>query len=163
MDQHDNPSNHRSKSDNSNDSGGGETKEVTKNEKDTENESDREEVHSDSSNSDDGSADSPKSTVLNAEATAYIAMCDSGCTGITATGVDVRETIYHKGRRVVAVDPDVIPLGSRLILNMPNGNSIKAIAADTGGAIDGNRIDILMPTEGKALNFGRRTVEVTVQ
>ncbi|WP_288189964.1 3D domain-containing protein [uncultured Veillonella sp.] len=37
-----------------------------------------------------------------------------------------------------------------------------AIAADTGGAIVGNRIDLLMEDYGEAMNFGRRSVEVYI-
>src|SRR5690606_1324618 len=44
------------------------------------------------------------------EATFYTAFCPTGCTGITATGIDVRNTIYYEGKRIIAVDPKVIPL-----------------------------------------------------
>lgn len=59
---------------------------------------------------------------------------------------------------VVAVDPNVIPLGSRLYIP---GYGM-AIAADTGGAIRGNRIDLLMDSYDAAMNFGRQSVEVYV-
>lgn len=95
------------------------------------------------------------------EATAYIALCDSGCTGITATGVDVRNSIYHKGYRVIAVDPRVISLGSLVRVNTGDESFI-AIASDTGGAIKGNKIDILVESEKEAWNFGRRAVSITV-
>src|SRR5690554_3211015 len=75
-----------------------------------------EEVEAESSGK--GSGTVPKSTSERAqeaadwvtfEATAYVALCDSGCTGITATGYDVRNTIYSpKGHRVIAVDPSVV-------------------------------------------------------
>lgn len=89
-------------------------------------------------------------------------MCSSGCTGITATGVDVRGTIYHEERRVVAVDPNVIPLGTHLTITFSNGNTVKAIAEDTGGAIKGNRIDILMSGIDEARSFGRQNVKVQI-
>ncbi|MFQ3543517.1 3D domain-containing protein [Halobacillus rhizosphaerae] len=79
---------------------------------------------------------------LNVFATHYIALCDSGCSGITATGVDVRNTMYYNGMRIIAVDPSVIPLYSLVKVQTPNG-TFNAIALDTGGAIIGNHIDIL--------------------
>jgi 3D (Asp-Asp-Asp) domain-containing protein len=96
------------------------------------------------------------------ELTAYIAMCSSGCTGITATGIDVRNTLYHDGKRVVATDPDVVPLGSVLRITFANGREIEAIAADTGGAIDGRDIDLLVGSRDKALRIGRQAVEVEI-
>jgi 3D (Asp-Asp-Asp) domain-containing protein len=83
-------------------------------------------------------------------ATAYTA--DSATaypTGYTATGVLAR-------RGIVAVDPHLIPLGSMVFVP---GYGI-AIAADTGGAIIGHRIDLCMDAYGEAMNFGRRTVQV---
>ena len=93
------------------------------------------------------------------EATAYTAQCN-GCSGITATGVDVRSTTQHNGRTVVAVDPSVIALGTELIVTTADGREIEAIASDTGGAIKGNRIDILFANHSDAVNFGRQNVEV---
>ena len=59
---------------------------------------------------------------------------------------------------IAAVDTDVIPLGTRLYI--PGYG--EAIAADTGGAIYGNRIDLCMNSYGEAMNFGRRYVTVYV-
>lgn len=84
------------------------------------------------------------------EATAYIASDGNG-DGITAMGL-----VAQHG--VVAVDPGVIPLGTRLYI--PGYG--EAIAADTGGAIYGNRIDLCMNSYGEAMNFGRRYVTVYV-
>lgn len=69
----------------------------------------------------------------------------------TATGARAR-------RGVVAVDPAVIPLGTRVFVP---GYGI-AVAADTGGAIRGNRIDLCFETVAQALAWGRRTVTVAV-
>lgn len=96
------------------------------------------------------------------EATAYVALCNSGCTGITATGVDVRNTIYSEGYRVIATDPDVISLGSIVRITLADGSSLEAIAADIGGAINGNDIDLLVATESDAWEFGRQAVEIEV-
>lgn len=59
---------------------------------------------------------------------------------------------------VVAVDPRVIPLGTRVFVE---GYGF-AIAADTGGAIKGNKIDLCYPTRGQCMQFGRRKVQVHV-
>lgn len=94
------------------------------------------------------------------EATAYTSQCD-GCIGITKTGIDVRNTIYNeKGQRIIAVDPNVIPLGTLVEVRLKNGQIFVAEAADTGGAIKGKRIDILVETKKQAYQFGRQTVEV---
>ena len=64
-------------------------------------------------------------------------------------------------RGVIAADPSVLPLGSRVRLDHP-GYSGEYIVADTGGAIRGRRIDIWIPTTSEAMRFGRRTVKLTV-
>ena len=65
---------------------------------------------------------------------------------------------------VVAVDPKVIPLGTRVYVETADGKYIygTAIAADTGGAIKGNKIDICVNTRAEAYAFGRRTVNVYI-
>lgn len=84
------------------------------------------------------------------EATAYTADDGDG-NGITAIGLPA-----HYG--TVAVDPDVIELGTRLFIP---GYGI-AIAADTGGAIDGMIIDLCMDTYEDCIEFGRQDVDVYV-
>ena len=64
-------------------------------------------------------------------------------------------------RGVIAADPSVLPLGSRVRLDHP-GYSGEYIVADTGGAIRGRRIDIWTPSTSEAMRFGRRTVKLTV-
>lgn len=86
--------------------------------------------------------------VMSMEATAYLPS-DGGGSGITAMGIPAT---YG----VVAVDPGIIPLGSRLYI--PGYG--EAVAADTGGAIYGYRIDLCMESYSEAMNFGRRTVTV---
>lgn len=90
------------------------------------------------------------SSVLTMEATAYLPT-DGGGDGITATGL-------MAGYGIAAVDPSVIPLGTRLYI--PGYG--EAIAADTGGAIYGDRIDLCMESYGEAMAFGRRDVTVYV-
>lgn len=64
----------------------------------------------------------------------------------------------------VAVDPKVIPLGSKLYIESMDGFPTYgyATAEDTGGAIKGNRIDLFYSTNSQALKFGRRNVKVYV-
>lgn len=81
-------------------------------------------------------------------ATAYTAQC-GGCDGWTAIG-------RRAGFGIVAVDPRVIPLGTRLYIP---GYGV-AIAGDTGGAILGNRIDLGFDSWRDAMLFGRRSVTV---
>lgn len=59
---------------------------------------------------------------------------------------------------MVAVDPGVIPLGSRLYIECYG----YAIAADTGGAIKGNILDLFMEQHGQCVQWGRRSVKVYV-
>ena len=94
-------------------------------------------------------------------ATFYTATC-VGCTGITATGIDVRQSIYNEGRRVIAVDPSVIKLGSIVRVSLENGESFEAVAGDTGGAIKGARIDVLVATKEEANRLGRQSAKVEV-
>jgi len=64
--------------------------------------------------------------------------------------------LVRKG--LVAVDPTVIPLGTRLFI--PGYGH--AIADDTGGAIKGNRIDMAFGSHGEAMDFGRQQVTVYI-
>lgn len=96
-----------------------------------------------------------KGKVMVMEATGYGADC-RGCSGITATGINIKN---NPNAKVISVDPNVIPLGSRVWVE---GYGV-AIAGDTGGAIKGNRIDVLLPSEDYARkHWGRRTVKVKI-
>ncbi|MFX3616855.1 MAG: 3D domain-containing protein [Sporolactobacillus sp.] len=75
--------------------------------------------------------------------------------GRTATGTDFGS---NPNAKVIAVDPSVIPLGSRV--EIP-GYGVY-VASDTGGAIKGKRIDIHLPTKDAALNFGVKTLTVQI-
>lgn len=61
-------------------------------------------------------------------------------------------------RGIVAVDPRVIPMGTRLYVEGYG----EAIAADQGNAIKGNRIDLFFDTHQQALKYGKKTVKVTI-
>lgn len=92
--------------------------------------------------------------VLEMEATAYYPGPESTgrwADGRTATGL-------LAGHGVVAVDPAVIPLGSRLYIP---GYGI-AVAGDVGAAIRGHRIDLAFDTYREALHYGRRKVQVYI-
>lgn len=77
--------------------------------------------------------------------------------GLTASGTKVRPG-------VVAVDPRVIPLGTKLYVQSLDGTKDYgfAIAEDKGGAIKGNKIDLFFETAEQVRNFGRRKVRVYI-
>ncbi|WP_121663202.1 3D domain-containing protein [Metabacillus litoralis] len=91
---------------------------------------------------------------LTVTATAYTANCE-GCSGTTKMGIDLHA---NPDKKVIAVDPDVIPLGSTVEVEGYG----TAIAADTGGAIKGNKIDVFIPSESDALQWGKQQVEVKI-
>ncbi|MBK5446366.1 3D domain-containing protein [Peribacillus sp. TH24] len=91
---------------------------------------------------------------ITVRATAYTADCQ-GCSGTTATGIDLKA---NPDAKVVAVDPSVIPLGSKVYVE---GYGY-ATAEDTGSAIKGNRVDIFIPNEQDALNWGVKNVKIQV-
>ena len=64
--------------------------------------------------------------------------------------------------KVIAVDPNVIPLNTKVYVQGLNGawDYGYAIAADTGGAIKNNKIDLYMDSHAEALKWGRRPVKV---
>jgi 3D (Asp-Asp-Asp) domain-containing protein len=62
---------------------------------------------------------------------------------------------------VIAADPRVLPLGTRVRLDA-GAYSGEYLVADTGGMVRGKRIDIWTPTSREAMRFGRRTVKLTV-
>ncbi len=95
-------------------------------------------------------AEAPKALTLSSP---YVATAYS-LRGRTASGRMV-------SRGLIAADPRVLPLGSRVRLDHP-GYSGEYLVADTGGAIRGRRIDIWTPSSGEAMRFGRRTVRLTV-
>lgn len=86
--------------------------------------------------------------------TAYTASCN-GCSGTTATGVNLHA---NPNAKVIAVDPGVIPLGSKVYVD---GYGY-AIASDTGGAIKGNKIDVFFPSKSDAYRWGRKTVKIKI-
>ncbi len=96
---------------------------------------------------------------LTVVATAYTAdPSENGTYGgrvLTAMGHDLTA---NPNMRIIAVDPKVIPLGSKVWVEGYG----EAIAGDTGSAIKGNRIDVLMGSKSKAMDWGRQTVKVKI-
>lgn len=74
--------------------------------------------------------------------------------GRTAMGHGVR-------RGIVAADPRVLPLGTRISLNA-GSYSGSYLVSDTGGAVKGRKLDIWVPSCSEAIRFGRRSVSVNV-
>jgi 3D (Asp-Asp-Asp) domain-containing protein len=94
-------------------------------------------------------AAAPKSNLLGFEATAY------SIDGKTASGKMARPGI-------VAADPNVLPLGSRIRVHDAGAYSGEYEVADTGRAIKGREIDIYIEKQSEAVRFGRRQVRVEV-
>ena len=110
-----------------------------------------------SSDQDSGSSDQDfaYSSMISCVSTAYTS--DRGDSGtVTATGTTVRRN--PNGYSTVAVDPRVIPLGTKLYIE---GYGL-AIAEDTGGAILGNKVDVYVDSYDEAVNWGRRQVNVYI-
>jgi 3D (Asp-Asp-Asp) domain-containing protein len=87
----------------------------------------------------------------------YIAKFNGVCTAYSSGTHTATGTRVHIGS--VAVDPKVIPLGSKLYIVSADGKSWMygtAVAEDTGGAVKGNIVDLYMPGYTDCINFGRR-------
>ncbi|HEY5586418.1 MAG TPA: 3D domain-containing protein [Ruminiclostridium sp.] len=104
------------------------------------------------------------SKAMNMKATSYTAsFADTGKSpgdpgfGITATGVRAK-------RGIIAVDPRVIPLGTRVYVEVLGAAADYgyAVAADTGGAIKGNKIDIYLDSGSSVSAWGVRNVKVYI-
>ena len=107
-------------------------------------------------------------SVMNVTATAYC-LCQKCCGkspsspgyGRTASGLVI---VPGQNMKVIAVDPKVIPLGTKVYVQSTDGSEDYgyAIAADTGGAIKNNKIDLYKDTHKQALQWGRRQVKLYV-
>jgi 3D (Asp-Asp-Asp) domain-containing protein len=98
--------------------------------------------------------------VISCKATAYCACtlcCGPGARGITSTGTRARVGS-------IAVDPSVIPYGTKMFIVSDDGyyRYGYAVAEDSGGAIRGNKIDLFFNTHSEAVNFGRRNCTVYI-
>lgn len=101
-----------------------------------------------------GSAEPASGKEFYVTATAYTPFCN-GCSGKSATGINLRS---DSGLKVIAVDPSVIKLGSKVWVEGYG----TAIAGDTGGSIKGNKIDILVQSDAQARKWGRKKVRIKV-
>jgi 3D (Asp-Asp-Asp) domain-containing protein len=75
--------------------------------------------------------------------------------GTTKSGAQTR-------RGIVAADPHVIPLGTRIRVHDAGPYSGEYVVEDTGAKVDGREIDIYMPSTREAREFGRRKVYVEI-
>ena len=91
---------------------------------------------------------------LYVSSTAYTASCN-GCSGVTTTGLNLKS---NPNAKVIAVDPNIIPLGSKVYVD---GYGY-ALAADKGGAIKGNKIDVFFPSTSEAYRWGVKKVKVRI-
>ncbi|MBR7179331.1 MAG: G5 domain-containing protein [Oscillospiraceae bacterium] len=91
---------------------------------------------------------------MKVKATAYT-HTDAGCNMTTATG-----TTVHWG--TVAVDPKLIPYGTKMFIVSNDGKYVYGLSAaeDCGGSIKGNRIDLYMPTTSECFQFGMRNCTI---
>jgi uncharacterized protein YabE (DUF348 family) len=96
----------------------------------------------------------PVSSEFYVTATAFTAFCN-GCTGHTATGINLRT---NPDAKVIAVDPSVIPLGTKVYVD---GYGY-AVAGDTGSAINGYRIDVFFSTQSNAYHWGTKRVKIKI-
>lgn len=83
--------------------------------------------------------------------------CGSNAQGITASG---KRVSYNQGR-FVAADRKVLPFGTKLKIAGYH-NAIPVEVTDTGSAIKGNRLDVYYPSHQRALEWGKRWVDVIV-
>ena len=83
--------------------------------------------------------------------------CGKWADGYTATGTEATQG------RTIAVDPDVIPYGTEVLVVYEDGTQAVYIAEDCGGAIQGNRIDVFMDSHEAALCAGVKAAEVFVK
>jgi 3D (Asp-Asp-Asp) domain-containing protein len=97
-------------------------------------------------------ASAPVAAVSTGARTVTVTATAYSTEGATATGIPA-------GWGTIAVDPSVIPLGTRLTI--PGYGD--GVAADTGSAVTGSTIDLWFPTEQQALAWGRRVVVATLR
>jgi 3D (Asp-Asp-Asp) domain-containing protein len=98
-----------------------------------------------------------KATRLDDVIVTYYDVCEACCgkaDGITASGLQAVPGV------TVAVDPDVIPLGSDVLVDYGDGEIQYYRADDTGYGVDGNAIDLCVATHEEALELGRRIATV---
>ena len=105
-------------------------------------------------------------TTASGQKFAYSKIIDVQASAYSTEGWTSKNTASGTVARVgsIAVDPRVIPLGSKLYITSANGSWVYgvAVAEDTGGAIKGNKIDLFFNTQRECINFGRQQAKVYV-
>jgi 3D (Asp-Asp-Asp) domain-containing protein len=109
-----------------------------------------------------------RSVVLPAALFVYSSVLSAGpvpngtyrATAYAQSGVTASGELTH--RHVVAADPDILPLGSRIRIRRAGKYSGEYVVADTGSKIQGRRLDIYMPSETACKKFGSKLVRVKV-
>ncbi len=119
-------------------------------------------------NNDSYTAPEEYKEVIEVKATAYC-LCKKCCGksednpryGVTSSGIKI---IPGTGMKVIAVDPNIIPLKSKVYVEGLNGAADYgyAVAADTGSAIKNNKIDLYFDSHQDALKWGKKSVRVYV-
>ena len=114
---------------------------------------------------------SPESEPVSAASTANLSLDKAAVEMIAVPAQTYTATAYSlrgrtaSGRPVarglIAADPSVLPLGTRVRLEA-GSLSGEYLVADTGGAVRGRKIDIWTPTAREAVQFGRRAIKLTV-
>jgi len=81
-------------------------------------------------------------------------------TAYSATGLTTSGEYTH--RHVVAADPNILPLGTRIKISRAGKYSGEYVVADTGGRIVGNKVDIYLPSTQECKKFGKKVVRVRI-
>ena len=93
----------------------------------------------------------------------YYGMDCKGCSGITASGLNVKGgQTHYNGMRVLAADTSILPLHTTVLITNTDGSSYKGIVKDRGGAIKGHKIDVLVGSEAESRNYGIHKAKVEV-
>lgn len=87
---------------------------------------------------------------------------DSCCCGVWANGYTATGTWATEGR-TIAVDPKVIPYGSRVLLIWPDGTQHSYIAEDCGSGVNGNHVDVFFNDHQTARRFGVQSAMVYME
>lgn len=102
----------------------------------------------------------PKVHTIKMVVTAYCPCtkcCGKNAQGITASG----KRVSHNNGRFVAADTKILPFGKKLVIpGYHEGTPVEVL--DTGSAIKGKRLDVYFPSHQKALEWGKRSLDVTV-
>lgn len=100
---------------------------------------------------------------ITGEATAYWNAKDTmnGETGVTASGYSLDNGIYYNGYRILAMDSS-IPFFTLVEIRLGGSTTMTGIVLDRGGAIKGNKIDIVMSSYDECTSFGRQSVSYRI-